>query len=94
MLTVQCTDTSQAQCSHTCSRIDLARADVGCWNNRMAPLAGPSGAGVNAQSQPQQQPAAYTRLYDVMRRWSAAVRVDDKETEIFQVEHEAGKTTC
>ncbi|GAA5866350.1 hypothetical protein JCM3774_006626 [Rhodotorula dairenensis] len=57
----------------------------------MAPLAGPSGTGANA---PSPQPAAQTRLYDVMRRWSAAVEVDGKETEIFKVEHEVGQTTC
>ncbi|GAA5991976.1 hypothetical protein JCM10908_000680 [Rhodotorula pacifica] len=57
----------------------------------MAPLAGLSGAGANGQTP---QPAVDTRLHDVMRRWSATVKVDGKEAEMFKVEHQVGKTTC
>ncbi|GAA5991981.1 hypothetical protein JCM10908_000682 [Rhodotorula pacifica] len=57
-----------------------------------APLAGPSGVnngfgqGVGAVGD--------TRLYDALRRWSAAVRVEGIEAEVFKVEHQLDKTTC
>ncbi|TKA55322.1 hypothetical protein B0A53_02246 [Rhodotorula sp. CCFEE 5036] len=38
--------------------------------------------------------AKNTRLVDAMGRWSAAVKIAGEETEVFKVEHEAGKTTC
>ena len=51
-----------------------------------APRAGPSGA---------QAPdhAGDTRLSDVYYRWSAAVRIDGEEVEIYKVEHGVDKTT-
>ncbi|GAA5958155.1 hypothetical protein JCM8115_003997 [Rhodotorula mucilaginosa] len=40
------------------------------------------------------QPAKKTRLVDAMGRWSAAVKIAGEETEVFNVEHQVGKTTC
>lgn len=58
----------------------------------IAPLAGPSGPGANVGQAP--QPAKNTRLVDAMGRWSAAVKIAGEETEVFEVEHHIGKTTC
>lgn len=38
--------------------------------------------------------ASDTRLSDSLRRWSAAIRVDGVEAEVFRVEHQPDKTTC
>lgn len=40
------------------------------------------------------KPAKKTRLVDAMGRWSAAVKIAGEETEVFNVEHQVGKTTC
>ncbi|GAA5866351.1 hypothetical protein JCM3774_006627 [Rhodotorula dairenensis] len=58
-----------------------------------APLAGPSGVRVAAQGQ-RAGHAGDTRLSDSLRRWSAAVRVEGVETEVYKVEHGMDKTTC
>lgn len=53
-----------------------------------APLAGPSGA-----QAPVPDHAGDTRLSDAYYRWSAAVRIDGVEAEVYKVEHGVDKTT-
>ncbi|KAG0666063.1 hypothetical protein C6P46_005414 [Rhodotorula mucilaginosa] len=54
-----------------------------------APLAGPSGA-----QAPVPDHAGDTRLSDAYYRWSAAVRIDGVEAEVYKVEHGVDKTTA
>lgn len=54
-----------------------------------APLAGPTGA-----QAPDLDQVGDTRLSDAYFRWSAAVRIDGVEAEVYKVEHGVDKTSC